>query len=640
MSTKKKLFQAAAGSAGGAGLDVDEVFSTFIHEGDDSASKNIVNGIDLQNEGGLVFSKSIDAAIDWGACDTVGVGTGKELKPNTNGGAASDTDLISSFNSNGFTVGGDPQWNQSARGTYCTWTWRKAERFFDIQTWTGDGTANRSISHNLGCDIGFILIKRLDTSGSWLARHRSMSDNDNMELTTNGASFSNTQYINSLSSTSFTISQNGDVNGSGGSYVAYIWAHNDGDGTFGPDGDQDIIKCGTWTGNGTQPSGISINLGFEPQFIMWKRADALGDWYWVDNLRGFDKTNDANKFLKVNATDIQSTGNDYIFPSPTGFDIEENLTVANANGGEYVYMAIRRGPLAEPESATDVFKAVTRDSSTGGVNYYTGFPVDMSILNVRTSPGNYVHARLTANKRLQTSNNNAEISGDAVDFQTNVGYQPGSSSTNTNALTWNWRRAPGFFDVVAYTGDGTGVRTINHNLGVAPEMIWIKGRNATMSWIVYHASLGNDYVMRLEQTSAATSGSSLYWNNTDPTSSVWTINSNLNTSGRQYICYLFATLAGISKVGSFSHTFGSDTNVDCGFSSGARFVLVKNYNASGNWTVWDTARGIVAGNDPRLFINSTAAENTATDAIDPYSPGFTITGNWLATGDYIFYAIA
>ena len=79
--------------------------------------------------------------------------------------------------------------------------------------------------------------------------------------------------------------------------------------------------------------------------------------------------------------------------------------------------------------------------------------------------------------------------------------------------------------------------------------------------------------------------------------------------------------------------------MDCGFTSGARFVLLKRTDASGDWYVWDSERGIVSGNDPYLLLNSTAAEVTNTDYIDPLASGFTITSNFTA-GDYIFYAIA
>jgi hypothetical protein len=115
----------------------------------------------------------------------------------------------------------------------------------------------------------------------------------------------------------------------------------------------------------------------------------------------------------------------------------------------------------------------------------------------------------------------------------------------------------------------------------------------------------------------------------------------VNYSGDTYIAYLFASLDGISKVGSFSHTYGTDTTVDCGFTSGARFVLLKRTDNTGHWLVFDTERGIVAGNDAWLNLNLTGAEDSSYDFIDPLSSGFTIDGSgFVATGSYIFYAIA
>ena len=131
-----------------------------------------------------------------------------------------------------------------------------------------------------------------------------------------------------------------------------------------------------------------------------------------------------------------------------------------------------------------------------------------------------------------------------------------------------------------------------------------------------------------------------YFGSTTPTDQVFTLGNSggVNSSGNTYIAYLFATLPGISKVGSFSHTFGGTTNVDCGFTSGARFVLWKRTDGTRHWEFFDTTRGIVAGNDAYLRLSDTAAE-TSGDFIDPYSAGFSI-GSSLGTGEFIFYAIA
>ncbi len=107
---------------------------------------------------------------------------------------------------------------------------------------------------------------------------------------------------------------------------------------------------------------------------------------------------------------------------------------------------------------------------------------------------------------------------------------------------------------------------------------------------------------------------------------------------------MFASLDGISKVGTYSGT-GNNVDVDCGFTAGARFVLIKRTDSSGDWYVWDTVRGIVAGDDPYLLLNSTAAEVTSTDYIDPLNSGFTVTSSAPAAlnasgNTYLFLAIA
>jgi hypothetical protein len=100
----------------------------------------------------------------------------------------------------------------------------------------------------------------------------------------------------------------------------------------------------------------------------------------------------------------------------------------------------------------------------------------------------------------------------------------------------------------------------------------------------------------------------------------------------------------VSKVGSYTGT-GTTLQVDCGFTAGARFVLIKRTDSTGSWYVWDTARGITSSSDPYLLLNSTAAEVTGTDYIDPYSAGFEISSSAPAEinasgGSFIFLAVA
>ena len=171
-------------------------------------------------------------------------------------------------------------------------------------------------------------------------------------------------------------------------------------------------------------------------------------------------------------------------------------------------------------------------------------------------------------------------------------------------------------------------------------MFWVKKTSNAASWNIYHSGTGNGKAFEFGSEAVATS--SAFWNDTTPTESVFTVRNanNVGASGHTYVAFLFATLDGVSKVGSFTAT-GNDVNVDCGFTNGARFVLIKRTNSADDWFVFDTARGIVAGNDKRLKLNATTAEATA-DNIDPLSSGFTMTSGILGSSGntFIFYAIA
>tara|TARA_R100000742_G_C4224814_1_gene47680 strand:- start:38 stop:712 length:675 start_codon:yes stop_codon:yes gene_type:complete len=210
----------------------------------------------------------------------------------------------------------------------------------------------------------------------------------------------------------------------------------------------------------------------------------------------------------------------------------------------------------------------------------------------------------------------------------------------TNAYSWMWKRARGYFDVVTYSGTGSA-QTISHGLSVAPEMIWVKSRNnTTSSWSVTGSVLGSGSYMMLSDANAVQgSGSNTeYDNNQNPTASVFYRGSEDSQSGTNYIAYLFATVSGVSKVGSFTQS--GATNVDCGFTGDTpSFLLLKRTDDTDNWRVYDAVRGLVAGNDKVLNINRDVAQSDDSDLIDPYSGGFATTST-LTNGDYIFYAIA
>jgi len=307
-------------------------------------------------------------------------------------------------------------------------------------------------------------------------------------------------------------------------------------------------------------------------------------------------------------------------------------------------MAIRAPMMVEPEAATDVFAMYAGGTSQSYPQYLSGFPVDMALHRATTSTNSEIAARLTSKEVMHTNSSDGagETSAAAFDYS-NGWYTHGSPTAFTNYMSWMWKRAKSYFDVVAYSGNSTSGRTVSHSLGVTPEMMWVKRRNGAGEFKVYHAGVGPTKYMVLNSTDTQTTYQHL-WNNTAPTSTVFTLgnDSGVNTNSNTYVAYLFATLDGISKVGSFVGN-GTSQNIDCGFSSGARFVLLKNTSASHGWHLFDTTRGIVSGNDPYILLNTSAGQYTNLDMIDPHNSGFTVLDHGEINGNgntIIFYAIA
>ena len=652
MATKKKLLQAAAGNAGGAGLNVEDVFSTYLYTGTGS-TLNIVNGIDLDGEGGLVWHKWRGGTSDHGLFDTER-GVSRKLGSNNADAqtAAFSGYGVTAFNSNGYTLGTQYSGENGNGNEVVSWTWRKAPRFFDCVTYTGDGTVGRNISHNLGSKPGCVIVKKTSGSEGWFVSHRGYNNGANtgyLNMTNAFTAGTSTEIpVYYATDTTFRVSNisgQSYANTNGATYVAYLFAHNDGDGDFGPDGDADIIKCGSYQSDGNG-SEISVDLGFEPQFVMAKAVSTTGNWHVQDSMRGMAVGSSNNPYLQWNTSDSESADGTAggIVPTSNGFrvGVMGDINIFNAVQ-TYIYIAIRRG-TAVPESGTEVFAMDTLGgTSPNPPDFYSGWPVDMSMFRRRSQTANWLTTdRLRGpTSELRTNSTEAEQSTADVGYDQMTGYFD-DSNVVSDIVSWMWKRAPGFFDVVAYSGNSTAGRTVSHNLGVAPEMIWVKNRDTTNDWNVWHSALTATQSLRLNLTNDVENNS---WFTASPTDQAFFTNSyqGINASGNDYIAYLFASLDGISKVGSYTGDGTSNGRIiDCGFTSGARFVLIKNTDQADNWYVWDSERGIVDSTDPYLKLNTDEGEVTDADWIDPHSSGFSIRAGVINGNGpkYIFYAIA
>ena len=640
---------------------IEDVFSTYLYTGNGS-TQTITNGIDLSGKGGLVWVKTRTTNTGGGTYNNSHILADSARTPSnilrTNGTEAQDgSPSFSSFNSNGFTLGTSANTNNTGVNSV-SWTFRKQKKFFDVVTYTGNGSGSgQTINHNLGSVPGCIMIKNVTTGPTgWCVFHKDV--NGYFNLTTNAAS--STVVVSNVTSTSFDVANYQFVNGSGDTMVAYLFAHNAGG--FGTAGADNVISCGSFTTNG---SGIipTVNLGYEPQWLMFKSATSVDSWYMADNMRGwYNQSADQFNGLRANLSNAEVAGFNGPIITPTGFT---GPSASFGASNTFIYIAIRR-PMKTPTSGTSVFSPVTYTGNDGTQVLTTGFAVDAEIVNNRDPGGQGWQPafldRLRGNGWYLASSGTA-VEGDystgvPTEFQSNTAVNRTSSYLNYGGgggplwtfVTWALRRAPGFFDVVCYTsGNSTNTR-VTHNLGVAPELIIVKTRSAppvtSTAWGVYVSSEGRSKYMLLYKTDASTSFTDA-WGTSNPTTTDFGINDS--ATGFFYytataVAYLFATVAGVSKVGSYTGT-GTTQTINCGFTAGARFVMIKRTDSTGDWYVWDSARGIVSGNDPYLLLNSNAAEVTNTDYVDTASSGFEISSTAPAAinangGSFIFLAIA
>lgn len=601
----------------------------------DSTTSTAVTG-----QGGLVWIKNRDNVERHYFMDTLR-GDNKFLnsdKIDAERTGALYTATSGAFFSKGFSVttnssinSGQDELNYNGR-SYVSWVFRKASRFFDVVIYTGNGTSGRTINHSLGIAPGMIVVKRRDAASAtgWAVWHRSAAGDLWLNLTNAQAgSFSQ---VTAATSTSFTLGSGADVNASGGTYVAYIYAHDPA--SYG------IIQCGAFSAS----SAVSVSLGWEPQFLLWKNVAGSNQWGIADTMRGLTANGNYN-LLVPNSTAIESSSNDVTLSS-TGFTW--NTPVA---GSSYIYMAIRKSNKP-PTTGSQIFVPTTYVSAGASNNITTQMPVDLVFTMNRDTVGDfnwYASSRLTGFSSLSLNAISAEITTYAASFVSNTGYTESLNyATGRRLLSYAFRRAPGVLDLVTYTGDGSINRLISHNLGMFPELLIVKRRGTTGDWWVDCDLAGLGKVLYLNRNNPAFSYTAFGTHTANQIQLETVMNNDTNYTGATYMAYLFASKTGISKIGSYTGN-GSSTpgqSINCDFTAGARFVLIKRTDLAGDWYAWDSARGIIASaNDPHLSLNSTSTEVTTDDSIDPATSGFivkqsTATNINVSGATYIFVALS
>jgi hypothetical protein len=237
---------------------------------------------------------------------------------------------------------------------------------------------------------------------------------------------------------------------------------------------------------------------------------------------------------------------------------------------------------------------------------------------------------------------------------------------NTSAATyvaWNWKAngagstntagsitatvsasAASGFSVVTYTGTGVGA-TVGHGLGVAPQLIFVKGRDtSTADWFVYTSTQAATKFLILN-TTAAVGTDTTAWNSTAPTSTVFSVGGAYSTSfaTKTYVAYCFAPIAGYSAFGSYTGNGSADGPfVFTGFRPA--YVMAKRTDTTDQWTIYDSARNTSNLTTRILYANLSNAEDVGTDGIDMLSNGIKMRNTYsnlnASGGTYIYMAFA
>jgi hypothetical protein len=323
---------------GKAAITPNKWFDTSLWGGT-GAARNVQNS-EFQPD--LVWLKVRNISDSNGLFDSVR-GAGARLQSNDTGAEANTPAVLSSFNSNGFSISGSDQQSNGAGNSYVGWQWKQSPTSgFNIIPYTGDGTSNKAISHNLGVTPGFAIIKsRTNAAGgpSWHIYHKSIAPTSRIYFETLAAGNASGMWGSTgWSSSNFYVGWDGanyGTNYNTSTYIAYLWAEVPG-----------FSKFGSYVGNGST-DGPFVYTGFEPAFVMVKSTANAENWAISDNKRNNIQSgsNPINAFLRPDESSAETTGAMIIDFTSNGFKLRNTDTKSNGSGYNYIYVAFAESPF-------------------------------------------------------------------------------------------------------------------------------------------------------------------------------------------------------------------------------------------------------------------------------------------------------
>ena len=510
---------------------------------------------------------------------------------------------------------------------------------FSITEYTKTASGASQIPHGLSGTPDLILLKFISPGYNdvWQCWSSAMNTGSYLEL--NSTATANTR-ANSFSAVNSTYIEN-DWTSSSLAQIVYSFKSKAG-----------YSKIGSFTGNGT--SSKLIETGFEVGWVMLKNIDTAYRWYMLDNKRG------GSSRLFADDASAASTNQETVKFLANGFEITTSDAEVNKSGDTIIYMAFAADGSTTTPSLASSFSATENTSPSTNQAIAAGFTPDMAWIKGSTigsgNPtawGQYDTIRGDG-MTLQSDNNGAEgnynthPSGDLAMKFTSTGYNTpplvnnNINNTSDDYINYFWKagglssinttgtitsivsaNAAAGISVVKYIGNNTSGATIAHGLSSAPEMMIVKRLDSSGDWLVYNSNLGATKYLIMNVDDAAYTASNV-WNDTAPTSSVFSIGNyaEINTSGGSYIAYLFTSITGFSKAGSYVGNNPTAVSVSLGFNPD--MVVIKNTTSSADWVVYDKQRSPTGNFDDYLYLNTTGAQGTTGgNWVTPTATGFT-----------------
>ena len=640
-------------------------FNTVLYTGNGSTDRNIT-GVGFDPD--LTIVKSRSGGENWGAGDTVR-GGGFLIYPNlSNAEVTANAYITPSAVSDGFNISTGN--NNSSGNNYVAWNFKAGGAAvsntdgtitsqvsvnntlgFSIAKYAGNAISGATYGHGLDAAPELVLNKVLNYNQSWWAFTPTLGANKFMQLNTNAGTTTDSDYYYSVSSSLFTLNGPGyppALNQSGKNYITYNFTSKPG-----------FSKVGSYTGTGAQ--GNNILLDFEPAFVMIKSTLAGANWIIVDN-----KRNNAGEWLYPNVADAAFNGSAYTQFYANGFSVSGTASYVNGSATTYLYLAFAADPSTTTPSLANSFatEIYTGNGSKGHSINTVGFKPDFTWIKTRTDIGGSNHFLFDSIRGATNRIFSNLTNGEAADLDSLVSFDSNGftvdddiscNGSGQSIVAWNWKagglasintdgsitsvvsanQAAGF-SVVKYNGNSNS-GTVGHGLSQTPELFFIKTLSMSAQWLAINTSSQTGGYLSLTD-SFTTTRYDAWLNNANPTNTIIPLGAYNYVSG-DMIMYCFTSIAGYSKVGTYSGNGTLGHSIATGFAPS--FVIIKMTSASGSWYMFDNARTTGVYSD-QLIANSNGAEATGT-YVELTSTGFTLatTGSDLNNNNqtYIYLAI-